>query len=400
MIFRDLNLIVFLRKVAIFLIYTFPFIPLFNIGSKVIQIEMLVFFLVLVAFIIELSKVNLKYLSKNNGPLIFVLWIFSLLTVISLFYTSDVILAQLQDLSYWILSLSPLILIKGKFNGNSPYDYVRCIMLSSIVGSIIVIAIKISSDTILRSTGFMSSANLAGALFALTCIISLGYYLEFKSKLFLSTFVINIVAIFATGSRESLLTVIISILIIGLLLLYNSRKHVIRWIIVLTTLIISSIFLLNSLFTDILHRYLVTLTSVFTGSESEMNLAFSDRLILWEELIDRLVENPITPLGFQGLSVTGTFGLYAHNMFLQALVIGGVIGLIAFLMLLVIIYKYCIKNYKKQPSPVSASILALIIGYSLTGMVSDHFLNFFTWNFVMFTVLKQQVESLLTKNGV
>ncbi|MBF0705387.1 O-antigen ligase family protein [Alkalihalobacillus hwajinpoensis] len=392
MIYRNFNLVVFINKIAIFLIYTFPFIPLFNIGSRVIQVETLVFILVLISFTIELSRISFGDLSKDNIILLFVLWLFSLLTVISLFYTSEVILAQLQDLIYWLLSFSPLILIRSKLNGVPTYNYIRSIMFSSIVGSLIVILIKVSSDTVIRSTGFMSSSNLAGVLFALAAIISFGYYLEFKGKLALITFLINIVAILSTGSRESLITLVIAIVIIGLLLFIKSRKQVMRWVLLVIVIFVAGLFILNKLLPDILRRYLVTITSISSGNESEINFAFSDRIILWKELVNWIIENPLTPLGFQGLQITGTFGLYAHNMFLQSIVIGGLVGLIAFFLLIGIIYKYCLRVFLNQPSPISSSLLALLISYSLTGMVSDHFLNFFTWNFIMFIVLRQHVE--------
>ncbi|WP_221408360.1 hypothetical protein, partial [Peribacillus simplex] len=142
-----------------------------------------------------------------------------MLSIISLFYTNEVVFSQLKDLTYWILSFSPLALIRTKIRGEVIKDYFKVLMVSSMIGSFIVILLKLSSSTMsYRSSGFISNANLAGSLFALACILSLGIYFNNKSKLAFSSFVVNIMAIFATGSRESLITVIIAIIIIGALL--------------------------------------------------------------------------------------------------------------------------------------------------------------------------------------
>ncbi|PAK44942.1 hypothetical protein CHI08_02340 [Peribacillus simplex] len=170
--------------------------------------------------------------------------------------------------------------------------------------------------------------------------------------------------------------------------------YFLRWLTLIFLLFSFSIFLLNKVFPGILHRYQVTLVSISSGGANDINLAFSDRIIIWDELIKWLLENPLTPLGFQGLSTVGLLGLYAHNMFLQSWVIGGFMGLIAFIILLFVIIAKCVDVCKKSPSPVSFSLLALILGYSLTGLVSDHFLNFFTWNIIFFLLLRQIIEKL------
>lgn len=379
--------------IIIFLIFTFPYVPLFNIGTKVIQIETLLFFIIFLLCFYELYTLENKYWSWNKKILLFVIWGFTLSTIYSLFYTSEATVSQIQDLFYWTLSLSPLLFIKKRGHSNGKWNFAKITIFSSLIGATIVIFLKIGGENVLRSFGFISNANLAGSLFALAAILSFGIYLEEKKWSYLWIFLVNLIAIFATGSRESLISIVLSIIILGAILGIYYWKYLFKWAGTLLLIVTSSIIILQYFFEDILRRYFITFSNAVSGNEFERNLAFSDRLVLWEELLELIQDNPLLPYGFQGLSTIDAFGQYAHNMVLQSIVIGGLFGLVLFLIFWSVVLNYSLPTSFKNSNIMEMCIFSFFISYTLTGWVSDHFLNFFTLNYVFFTILKEKVEN-------
>ncbi|AMC92685.1 hypothetical protein AOC36_01365 [Erysipelothrix larvae] len=379
------NASVSINKLLIFVIYTFPFITLFNVGRITIQVETIVFIII---FLNVVKDLLMRKLYVNTTPLrnklaLMAIYTIVILSIISFFYTSKYITSQIKDITYWLLSLTPLVFIdKGR---PQLEEYISTIMISSSIG----VAILLYLRTGIRGSGFISSANLAGSLFVLAFVIGLGHFFETKEKLFVVYMGVNLVGIIATGSREALMTLLISIVSFLLISVLFSPKKFLKWVSYISIMSFIGVYILQKHFYEVLNRYLVTIENLSSRDAGNVNFAFANRLTIWKELLGWSTQHPFTPLGFQGLRAMDFYGHYSHNMFLQALIIGGLLGLIAFIIFLIKIFidsKIIMKNSK---SPIAISFFSLLIAYLVTGLVSDHFLNFFTWNYVYFLLFRE-----------
>lgn len=389
-----------IKYVLYFLIYTFPYLILFRVNKQIIQVETIVFFLFLIITIIEFLTEKISFSKKSffSYRIIIMLWFYIFLTILSLSHTSNLITGQLEDLSYWVISLLPLVFTKFK---KREINIVRIILISSFISSIITIFLKIISQTMyLRSYGFMNNANLAGTLYTLGAILSLGLFLQEKDKYLFIFFLVNLIAVFATGSRESLISLILGLLGLGILTSFISFRKSLKWLTIFIVITIISIFFLSSFFPDMLLRYTTTITRVLSGDLNELNLAFSGRPVIWNDVIQLLKENPFKPYGFLGLR-NYIEAIYAHNMYLQAWVIGGVLGLFIFIVFIFDLFRIIYKNYKEKRDIYSIILLSIYVPYVFTGVTSDHFLNFFSWNMIFFSLIRYLIfNNYLNKDEV
>ncbi len=373
------------EQIIIFVMFTFPFVTLFKFGRFTIQIETILFLTIFLGLFVDMisSKVYLDISMLNKKIILLSIFFISFLSIISLIYTQEVLSSQLKDLFYWILSMSPLIFTNKR--KSNLQNYINTILVSSIFG----VAILLFLRTGIRGSGFISSANLAGSLFVLAGSISLGVYLEHKQTKVLLCILINIIGIIATGSRESLITFFITIIIFSLFQVRKSPKVFIKWSTLVVLIIAIGIYALNNIFPEVLNRYRVTINYILTGDINNLDFAFANRISIWQDILEWVLKNPFKPLGFQGLRTLGIFGHYAHNMFLQSLVIGGVVGFILFIGILFSILIECRIILRCNKSYITIAVFSLLIGYIFTGLVSDHFLNFYTWNYVYFVLLRE-----------
>lgn len=373
------------------LLFTIPYVTIMSFSNFVIQVETLIFLAILINYIYILVRgklflVNKFYLSEVT---FYFLLVIIILAFVGIFNTFGYLLSHLQEISYWFISFLPLILHRRL----RKYNIVDSILFSSVLGSILVIVMKVlSNDSYFRSQGFINHSNLAGALFTVGGVIALVYFLSSKKPIFLFVTLVNLFAIFATGSRESLLGFLISvILLIFLSIFQNPRKSLFSVFIIAVTVLLSY-YILNFFFSDMFERYTNTIFMLMSNNPTDINLAFSGRPVIWRQVFEYVKINPQRPLGFAGLR-TVINAAYAHNMFLQSWIIGGVIGLIVFSGYLLYVGYILFNNYVIFNNELELSLLLIFVSYCITGLVSDHFLNYYSWNFIFFSLLSYSLIS-------
>lgn len=392
-----------IKAIIIFLVFVAPSISLIPFMNRTIQIEDLIFLLVFFNVVYNtLLDGRLIFLCSTHLILVFSIIIMSFLSIISFFYTDAVLINQIKSLIYWILSLTPLMVINNQKTSLIKNRTIYFVLYASVLGTFPIIITKILATSLFfRSSGYIGDPNLAGELFTLASLLNLGMWFESKKKIYILAFVLTTFTVFVTGSRESILTLLSGLLIMSSLLLKLSKRYIVKLFFAIGAVAVIIIKTINSIAPDMLNRYLYTINILGSKNINEINIAAANRIIVWVEVINQIALNPIKPFGFEGIRTIGISGIYAHNMFLQSWVIGGIIGLGIFIIFLVCIINFCRIIINNKPTPVNLSILSIALGYCISGFVADHFFTFQIWNFIFFTILSEKlIESKVTKKVV
>ncbi|MHB8781110.1 MAG: O-antigen ligase family protein [Candidatus Geothermincolia bacterium] len=187
------------------------------------------------------------------------------------------------------------------------------------------------------------------------------------------------VMIFLSQSRESLVTLMVAIAVMIALLLRNRRR---LGALLLVAVVIAGVVVLMQL-----PRVANTFAELKGG---EMGTALNGRDAIWGISLDLISRYPVTGIGFESLSsITGKQLYQAHNGFLQAALVSGMLGLLAYLWLLIATGRRLLAGAQHQSRAVKAVFIGLasvFTGYVVTALVSDHFITFYSYNCVFWAL--------------
>lgn len=181
-----------------------------------------------------------------------------------------------------------------------------------------------------------------------------------------------------TQSRESLTTFFVAIVCYTFLMLRERRY--LPGIVLAFFLLFGVVFSFASI-----PRIAETLTAIDAGQTGD---ALSDRGRVWGVAWDIIASSPVG-IGFETMALlTGYSVEQAHNAFLQAAVIAGIFGFVAFCYFYFSLFKLiwlrkqrCAKNWMLD------GYLVFAVGYLVTSVGSDHFISFYTFNAIFFGLL-------------
>ena len=200
--------------------------------------------------------------------------------------------------------------------------------------------------------------------------------------------IISVACLVLTHSRGAWVAVMLSLILAGVL---KSKK--------LAVITVLAIILLFSFSTKSIKERTV---SIVTGSGSEMH-----RTVLWEEAIEIIKDFPIFGCGLNTYSIVapkykisgGGGGIYPHNSYLQMAAETGLLGLGAFLWIMIAIFKTSWVNLKKIDNKFySALLIGLLAGlfaFLAHSFVDTHFyslgLRYLMWFVIGLIVAVQRI---------
>ncbi|WP_330949194.1 O-antigen ligase family protein [Virgibacillus sp. MG-45] len=169
-------------------------------------------------------------------------------------------------------------------------------------------------------------------------IIAIKYSSRIERFYFLSLIMINLLVMYSTNSRSPVLALIV-ILIVWILLKKKVKILPYLFLIVIT---------LNSFFILIYIWLQQTSLGIFLNKLSIEYLGkslYSGRSILWEKIIQKIMEKPLWGYGV-GIQPRELMDvrLTAHNQYLQILLEVGILGFLLFLFLIFVIWNALLKN--------------------------------------------------------
>jgi O-antigen ligase len=196
------------------------------------------------------------------------------------------------------------------------------------------------------------------------------FSLKFIRYFFLFSIPFLIIFMFSTGSRTASIDFIL-IFIVWIIFLKSMKfKHKL-YILSLFSLLIYYVFMYFFNISSI------TFIRIFNTID-KFDLAGRD--FVWKEVIKIISQNPLTGIGETGyfMQSTKAFGNYKspHNVFLEILSFGGIIGLLLFIIFIIKIYFGSIKYYFKTNNILP--ILLLVTVFSML-MVSHVLYSKISW---------------------
>lgn len=262
---------------------------------------------------------------------------------------------------------------------------------------LMILTISIATYLLFKKDVFSNNFSLTGSqayivwsgvqknqlpeIFTLITLLNISIGIQeknFSKKIIRIAFsIVIIIAILSFFSRESFITLSVGIIVLFLFSKINFNKKII--LIGITFISVCIIFLKTNF-----GEYIIQTIKTFSLSSPE---SAGYRVARWTDAMRIYGKYPLTGVGFSGYGYFSNFrgGLFAHNGFLQALVISGLPGFIIYCLVLFQTYKV-LKNASLSMKLGSFTraccrgLLAVLIGYIASNLVSDHFFSFEIFN--------------------
>ena len=233
-----------------------------------------------------------------------------------------------------------------------------------------------------RFFGQTDDPNQLGALSAFFSIIGImGMLYEEKTgaKLFFSLLAVGAgLTMLLTQSREAILTAFVSVLSI-IILLIRTKMH-------LKAFFLSLVLTLGSILSVInIPRIATTISAIKAGEASD---ALSGRDQVWSITWDLISNHPFG-IGYANMDhITNGAAVGAHNAFLEAAVVSGFLGVIAFTCFLWLLFKMFLEQKKlASENWMLDAYLVFSVGYLATSVWSAHFISFYVFNAIFYGLL-------------
>ena len=207
----------------------------------------------------------------------------------------------------------------------------------------------------LGNAAYLSSVLLFGLIF-----LSFFFYRYKKYRIFSSiAIILNIIAIFISATRGSLLALFFVILLSLLFSIFKKgflekkKKIILSSILIIFVLFISSIFIFKDF--EVIKK-VESLRRISNISLSDSTSA--SRLVIWKYSFDSFIDKPIFGWGLENFD--DSFNKYydntiseewfdrAHNNYLDILITGGIISLLIYLIFIFFVFKLIYFLYKEE----------------------------------------------------
>lgn len=251
-----------------------------------------------------------------------------------------------------------LLFISIKWNSYEVEFFDMCIVLGAIVVMLIVFfTADFSSEGRLYITiGREIDQNYltANLLFA-SAVLSKNIVQKRSKNLSFILLIANFIAIFILGSRSGLLGNLAVVWFYMIATNKNAWKY--------TILLVAIYLLLFGAFASLLPDWIVSRFAV----SNLINSTGSGRTIIWSNYWQTYKNSSFLHLIFgygRGAIYGDLYKLATHNMYLKALIEGGIIGFVVFVALFVILLKNVLKNKNYMG-------IAVVFGFMVSGMFLD-----------------------------
>jgi len=305
----------------------------------------------------------------------------------------------------WTLGIMAL-LVGLKFFSWKEKDlkiYVNILIIFTVIISIIALEKKnlLFTSNYFKMSGWQAYSLWRGTAknempeilgFVALLSISIGIQVKYlgRKMFYIISAVILILALLPFFSRETFITLLMGILT----LLFISRKHLIKRIILIGT-VVGIIVILSQ---EQIGSYL---TWTIKNLSTNPNIATGGRIARWIEAIKIGYHYPLTGVGFWGFRYFSSgLSVAAHNAFLESLAISGLPGFFIFLIVLYQLHRtlrVALSLSKGFTRSACAGLLSAFIGYAVSGLVSDHFFTFPIYNILFWGTFAIIVGTIYNK---
>ena len=267
---------------------------------------------------------------------------------------------------YMIILIAPIVFL-------TVFSFVQSdvqdVLINLLKISIIVVAVQVHSSLlqlfvsghalyqIKLSIGIpLGYSNTIASIVLMQIVLA---YVLIKNKFY---FIISITSLLCTISKSAFLIFIISLFII--LLLDSIKKHKLGIFIRYALVLIVILFLANRSFSDYFSEYIKAFNKLLSNNLESIN---NGRIYIYSGYVNDIYNKPIFGWGLGKYhSVDGM----AHNLFLQALFSGGVVGLFIYYIPIFVIMK---RSLKWKNSENKRALYALVFVSMAHGFVENFF---------------------------
>ena len=371
----------------------FTYKNVYNFRANQTIIINILTFVILTFYILKFIKKGELTYKANILDLSILLFI--LITIVSILLNNTFWISQKYFfifLSYFILYL----LIKSNIKSKNSFNF--CLIIFFITASLISLYLLVQyydldpflSD-IQRLTSTLGNRNYVASYLALIFPIAFSFFLvesKKRNKIFYEVILLIIyTGIIICHTRAIWAALIFSLLLFGYILSHfqinKTLKANKKWLIVLSLFFLLITLIYSS--SNPLNRSSITAAERAISSFDIRGSALRSRFLIWKSTINMIKDKPIFGSGL------GTFPLNylnyqadflkrnseylnfsgkaaeAHNEYLQIWAETGIIGLLSFLVLVVIFYRYAINViYKIKEIKEKAIVVGLISGVTVT----------------------------------
>ncbi len=260
-----------------------------------------------------------------------------------------------------------LIVMFSLVNYIDTYEKVMVIVKSFIYAGLFTsIFIILNSDfsMVTRYGRDLGNQNAVGMNIAISSIFCFYMIISKKKYLFATFFLVMIPSVLLTGSRKSLLFIIINIIIISYLKNRKGLSKHLKFIVVSTCVLLISYYLVFNipLFYQIIGVRIEN-TFAFLSGESTNEASINVRYGMTKVGLGFFLKRPITGYGIDNYRFLYS-GTYSHNNFIELMVGVGAFGLLAYYMTHVVLVRDLLKTSKNRTLEIiSFTFLAIIISY-------------------------------------
>lgn len=263
----------------------------------------------------------------------------------------------------WYL-YSLFIIAFGIYDNNEKYSILKKVINILILTSIVVFVVGIieyfSNVNILYSkyNAYVPVTTLGGILrvfstfvsnfsygnfCATVSIFALLYFLENKKKLYLLVFLINIIGVYLSRSREAMLEAIIGLTVAIILYLFHKTENKRNYFLKCIIIILISIGLILIIFNSVLNTNISLLSS---GSlEQRIGVVWKDAGGYVSNLTNLFFGAGLGTIGAAQARFESSYN-FGDNLYLQLIINQGLIGLIGFLLFVILILYKIFKSIK------------------------------------------------------
>jgi len=367
-----------IRYAIYWLIFSLPAyqvrFDVFSLPMTLLEGEILLLFIVWLAG--SLKNKTFKLPSKNT-ILYFSILIFLLAATVSVFISPDLKAAAGIWKAYFIEPILFLIVFVSSFKKENLKDIFHILATQSLLLSLFAIYQKITGAFITnpfwtdeatrRVTGPFSYPNALALYLAPLIILLFGHLtLNFKNKIstifYSAVILFSNLAVYFTGSKGALLAILVGIIFYALFFIGHRKKFI--WLLIII-LLLTGFYIFTKGLPDL------NGTASVEGGDS-----VSTRLDMWSETWQMLQNNFLFGAGLAGYqSAVAPYHakdyievyLYPHNIIFNFWSETGLIGLLAFILIIICFYKTGFKktnreNYSLHVIAMSAMTTLLIHG--------------------------------------
>lgn len=305
---------------------------------------------------------------------LFLFLLFIIICSISIFYALDPSLALTKVRTLLLIFLVMFSLVNHIDSYEKIEKFIKHIVYSGIIASLYILSTSDFSQ-LTRFGGELGNVNAIGMIIGISTTFCFYFIITEKKRTYIFFMVPMLSTILLTGSRKSLLFVVMNILLIVYLKNRGNLKSIFKFVVITMAIMLIFYFVTFNvpLFYQIVGVRLENMFNFILGHgtiEGSMNT----RAFMIDVGVEMFKNKPLTGYGIDNFrilygNIIGGIGTYSHNNFIELLVDVGIIGFITYYFTHTLILKSLFRSSKMVVnSTLCFTFIAIIISYTILGL--------------------------------